>query len=178
MINFNSKIVTYAALGMAVYFFYEVNISANKHVLKPEQYHKEVYDGESRYSYKIDPKKSKDEMNFLEKYFVNKYKDKNTSLIANYDHVDNLDLKAGVALKIGDKIYVSVTPENSVYTENPAEIYVLGEEVELKKYEKYFLEMKTGEYRFVNDENNLQIRLKVIGIFKEKEKKEDDKRID
>ena len=55
---------------------------------------------------------------------------------------------------------------------------MLGEEVELKKYEKYFLEMKTGEYRFVNDENNLQIRLKVIGIFKEKEKKEDDKRID
>lgn len=169
MITFDSKIVTYAAIGMAAYFFYQINIAGSNRAQKSESYHKEIYDTTSRYTYKLDPSKSKDEMNYLERYLLEKYKDRNSSIFDNHDYVKGLDVTAGISLKIGDTIYLSITPENSVYSENPAQLYILGEEGEFKKYEKDILAMKTGDSKFINDENKKQIRLKIIGIIKQEE---------
>jgi hypothetical protein len=69
MITFNSKIVTYAAIAMALYFFYQINLSRFK-VSEPEIYHKDVYDTTSRYTYKLDTSKPKDEMNYFDERFL------------------------------------------------------------------------------------------------------------
>lgn len=170
MITFDSKIVTYAAIGMAGYFFYQVNIAGSNRAQTSEAYHREVYDTASRYTYKLDPNKSKDEMNYLERYLLEKYKDRNFSLVDNKEYVQGLDTAFGVAVKHGDKIYLSITPENSVYSEDPAQVYVLGEEGELKKYEKELLSMKTGDSRFLKEESGRQVRIKIIGIIRQENK--------
>lgn len=173
MISFDSKIVTYAAIGMAIYFIHSQTSSTNFIKSDNQKYHKEIYDTTSRYSYNLDPKKSSDEMNYFEKFLVEKYKRKNSENLDSSMYVEGLSVEKEIPVKIGDRIYLSITPENSVYTENPAQTYVLGSDGELKKYEQELLKMKTGDVKFVTDENNKQVSLRLIGIIKQKENNND-----
>lgn len=169
MISFNSKIVNYAAIGMAIYFFYQMNFSNNIRYSGTEPYNKEVFDTTARYTYKLDAKKPISEMNYFEKYLLEKFKDRNSSFIDDRKHVTGLDVTSGIPVKKGDKLYISITPEDSVYSENPAQVYVVGEEGICKQYENDILTMKTGDTRFLYDENKKQVSLKIIGIIKQEE---------